>query len=72
MLNIEGVLVDDFGSEYALAESLNVPLQLSGFRDPGVLSSRRKLQAALPPDVQAVLDLLGRGYSTDTEEPPEE
>jgi tetratricopeptide (TPR) repeat protein len=24
------------------------------------------------PDVQAVLDLLGRGYSTDTEEPPEE
>ena len=55
LLNIEGVLVDDFGPEYALAESLNVPLQLSGFRDPGVLSSRRKLQAALPPDVQAVL-----------------
>ena len=32
-----------------------MPLQLSGFRDPGVLSSRKKLQAALPPDVQAVL-----------------
>lgn len=55
LLNLEGILADDFGSEYALAESLDVPLQLSGFRDPGVLSSRKKLQAALPPDVQAVL-----------------
>jgi hypothetical protein len=55
LLNIKGVLVDDFGPEYALAESLDVPLQLSGFRDPGVLSSRKKLQASLPLDVQAVL-----------------
>jgi hypothetical protein len=55
LLNIEGVLVTEFGSEYALAESLSVPLQLSGFRDPGILSSRKKLQASLPLDVQAVV-----------------
>lgn len=55
LLNLEGVLTEEFGPEYSLAESLSVPLQLSGFRDPGVLASRRKLQAALPLDVQAVL-----------------
>lgn len=55
LLNLEGVLTEDFGPDYSLAESLSVPLQLSGFRDPGVLASRRKLQAALPLDVQAVL-----------------
>jgi hypothetical protein len=55
LLNIEGILSDDFGSEYGLSEHLIVPLQLSGFRDPGVLASRKKLQGALPIDVQAVL-----------------
>jgi hypothetical protein len=55
LLNIEGVLSEEFGPEYALSEHLIVPLQLSGFRDPGVLSSRRKLQASLPMDVQAFL-----------------
>ncbi len=55
LLNIEGVLADEFGTEYALVESLTVPLQLSGFRDPGVLSSRKTLQLSLPLDVQAVL-----------------
>ncbi len=55
LLNIETMLHDTFGSEYALAENLIVPLQLSGFRDPGVLASRRALQASLPVDVQAVL-----------------
>jgi hypothetical protein len=55
LLNFEGVLVDAFGAEYALADALTVPLQLSGFRDTGVLSSRKKLQLSLPLDVQAVL-----------------
>jgi hypothetical protein len=55
LLNIEGVLVGEFGPEYGLAEHLTVPLQLSGFRDPGVLASRKKLQASLPVDVQAIL-----------------
>ncbi len=32
-----------------------MPLQLSGFRDPGVLESRKRLYAALPIEVQAVL-----------------
>ena len=32
-----------------------MPLQLSGFRDPGVLASRKRLQASLPLDVQALL-----------------
>lgn len=55
LLNTERVLVDLFGDEFALAESLSVPLQLSGFRDPGVLSSLKTLQASLPLEVQAVL-----------------
>lgn len=54
-LNYENVIVDTFGPEYALAEHLSVPLQLSGFRDPGVLASRKKLLAGLPLDVQALL-----------------
>jgi hypothetical protein len=55
LLNIESVLNDDFGAEYALSESLIVPLQLSGFRDPGVLASKKKLQSSLPVEVQAIL-----------------
>ena len=55
LLKTEDVLVDVFGAEYALGEKLSVPLQLSGFRDPDVLGSRKKLQASLPLDVQAVL-----------------
>ena len=55
LLNIENVLTDRFGDEFALAERLSVPLQLSGFRDPGVLSSLKQLQAKLPLDVQSVL-----------------
>ncbi len=54
-LNYENVIVDTFGPEYALAEHLSVPLQLSGFRDPGVLASRKKLLAGLPLDVQVLL-----------------
>ena len=56
LLNFENVIVKFFGSEHALGEKLSVPLQLSGFRDPGVLASRKKLQAALPLEVQAILD----------------
>ena len=55
LLKTEGVLVDVFGAEYALGEKLSVPLQLSGFRDPDVLGSRKRLQASLPLDVQTVL-----------------
>lgn len=55
VLNYEDIVVATFGPEYALQESLSVPLQLSGFRDPGVLGSRKKLLSALPLDVQALL-----------------
>lgn len=55
LLNFERTLTDEFGDEYSIGGALSVPLQLSGFRDPGVLSSRRALQAGLPLDVQAVL-----------------
>ena len=56
LLKTEDVLVEVFGAEYGLGDKLSVPLQLSGFRDPDVLASRKKLQASLPLDVQAVLD----------------
>lgn len=55
LLNFETALVEGFGDEYALGEALSVPLQLSGFRDPGVLRSRRLLEASLPPDVQTII-----------------
>ena len=64
LLKTEAVLVDVFGAEYALGEKLSVPLQLSGFRDPDVLGSRKKLQASLPLDVQAV---LARAYEAPAE-----
>lgn len=55
LLNLEGILSEKFGENYLLADHLTVPLQLSGFRDPGVLASLKRLQAALPLDVQAYL-----------------
>lgn len=55
LMNFENTLVDEFGDSFAIAERLSVPLQLSGFREPGVLSSRKKLQASLPLDVQMLL-----------------
>ena len=55
LLNFENAIVEEFGSSLAIADHLSVPLQLSGFRDPGVLSSRKKLQASLPLDVQLLL-----------------
>lgn len=55
LLNFEGVVVSRFGTEFALGSSLSVPLQLSGFRDPDVLATRKQLQASLPLDVQAAL-----------------
>jgi hypothetical protein len=48
-------LADVFGEDYLLADSLSVPLQLSGFRDPGVLGSLKRLQASLPLEVQNFL-----------------
>lgn len=55
LVNYERIIVDEFGEEYQLAQRLSVPLQLSGFRDPEVLASRKLAQAALPLDVQALL-----------------
>ena len=56
LVNFESALIGLFGAEYALADSLTVPLQLMGFRDPGILASRKTLQAGLPLDVQALLN----------------
>lgn len=55
LLNFEGILADHFGKDFLLGDSLSVPLQLSGFRDPGVLASLKKLQASLPLNVQNYL-----------------
>jgi hypothetical protein len=55
LLNFENSVAAEFGSDWTLVDQLSVPLQLSGFRDPGVLSSLKRLQAALPVDVQAIL-----------------
>lgn len=56
LLNFEETIAREFGSEFALADQLSVPLQLSGFRDPGTLRSLKQLQSALPLDVQAFLN----------------
>lgn len=56
LLNFENVLEAEFGREYLLGDALSVPLQISGFRDPGILSSLKRLQAQLPVDVQQFLN----------------
>ena len=56
LLNLEGALEERFGSDFTLGSALSVPLQLTGFRDPGVLSSVKRLQASLPLDVQTYLE----------------
>lgn len=58
LLNFEETIAREFGSEYALADQLSVPLQLSGFRDPGILRSLKQLQSALPLDVQDFLNSI--------------
>lgn len=55
LLNFENAVVDRFGAEFGIGECLSVPLQLSGFRDPGVLKSAKTLFSSLPVDVQAIL-----------------
>lgn len=55
LINFENAVVEAFGPEFGLGECLSVPLQLSGFRDPGVLKSAKTLLASLPLDVQAIL-----------------
>ena len=64
LLNFENALSNEFGPEYSIADRLSVPLQLSGFRDPGVLASSKKLHSSLPLDVQA---LLGRAEAVPEE-----
>lgn len=59
LLNFERMIVEEFGEEHQLSERLSVPLHLSGFRDPNLLVSRKRTQAALPLDVQAVLSRAG-------------
>jgi len=55
LLNLEKELVEGFGDDYALGDQLTVPLQLSGFRDPGVLTARKSMYGALPLEVQTLL-----------------
>lgn len=55
LLNFENTVVEYFGPQFAIGELLSVPLQLSGFRDPGTLKSAKALQASLPVDVQTIL-----------------
>lgn len=55
LVNFEEALGSRFGSDYLLSDALSVPLQLSGFHDPGVMSSLKKFQASLPLDVQHFL-----------------
>lgn len=60
LLNLEGALVDAFGEDYTLGDSLSVPLQLSGFRNPELLASLKQLQGSLPLDVQQYLSQQAR------------
>lgn len=55
LLNFETVLKQEFGDDWCLAGQMSVPLQLSGFHDPDVVTSLRQLQASLPLDVQTIL-----------------
>lgn len=55
LLNLEHTLAEHFGDDYLIGDQLSVPLQLSGFRDPGVLRSLKDIQKGLPLDVQTFL-----------------
>lgn len=55
LLNFEERLLAEFGEQATLGDQLTVPLQLSGFRSDGPLSSLRRAQARLPVDVSEFL-----------------
>jgi hypothetical protein len=61
LLNFEEQLATVFGKGFALGGALSVPLQLTGFRDPGVLKSVKALQRSLPLDIQSLLNGIGGG-----------
>lgn len=55
LLNFERLLVEQFGEQAKLGEQLAVPLQLSGFRNPGGSEALKRAQALLPVDVMNFL-----------------
>ena len=65
LLNLENLLVAQFGEEAALGDRLAVPLQLSGFRNEGSLRSLRKAQAQLPANVSNFLASHRTGVDDD-------
>ena len=71
LLNFENLLVAQFGEEAALGDRLAVPLQLSGFRSEGALTSLRKAQAQLPTDVADYLARHRAGVEDDILTSPE-
>ena len=71
LLNLENLLVAQFGEEAALGDRLTVPLQLSGFRKEGSLRSLRKAQAQLPADVTSFLASHRTGVDDDVLTSPE-
>lgn len=56
LLNLEKMLVEQFGTNARLGNRLAVPLQLSEFHETTAMKSIKDLQARLPPDVVDFLD----------------
>jgi hypothetical protein len=57
LLNLETVLVKEYGEEAALGDQLIVPLQLSAIRSEAQLKSLKQLESQIPIDV---MDFLAR------------
>ena len=55
LLNLENLLVDQFGEQAKLGDQLAVPLQLSGFRNPQGRDALKRAQSLLPVDVMNFL-----------------
>lgn len=70
LLNFDEMLVEQFGTYYALRESLAVPLQTASVRTAGQTEALRKLQAKQFDQVKEFIDTYRQGLPSSVYEDP--
>lgn len=71
LLNLENLLIDQFGEQAKLGDQLAVPLQLSGFRNPQGRDALKRAQSLLPVDVMNFLTTHREEVTDDVLRSPE-
>lgn len=65
LINFEDLLTSEFGTDYAMSESLAMSLQFSRMRDEKQADATRSLRASVGKDIQTYIDTFRGSLSTD-------